>query len=81
MRWLFIGLIYLYRGTLRFILPPACRFTPSCSAYGLEAFRVHGAVRGVFLTTRRIGRCGPWCEGGHDPVPPLGSVKWWGALR
>lgn len=49
-----------------------CRFYPSCSAYGLEAVRTHGAVRGVWLTLRRLVRCHPWNPGGVDPVPPRG---------
>jgi len=81
MRWIFVGLIHLYRATFSLILPPSCRFTPSCSAYGLAAFQQHGAWRGFFLTARRIGRCGPWCAGGHDPVPERGTVTWLGGVR
>ena len=51
--------------------PPVCRFTPSCSAYGVTAVERHGALRGGWLTTRRLLRCGPWHPGGHDPVPPV----------
>ena len=46
-----------------------CRFHPSCSAYALEALKVHGTIRGSLLSLRRITRCHPWCEGGLDPVP------------
>ncbi len=46
-----------------------CRFTPSCSAYGLEAIRTHGATKGSWLALRRICRCHPWGGCGHDPVP------------
>jgi putative membrane protein insertion efficiency factor len=51
--------------------PPVCRFTPSCSAYAVTAIERHGALRGGWLTARRLVRCGPWHPGGHDPAPPL----------
>jgi uncharacterized protein len=51
-------------------LTPRCRFHPSCSAYALEALERHGAVRGLWLALRRLGRCHPWGGGGLDPVPP-----------
>lgn len=49
---------------------PACRFQPSCSAYAVDAYAVHGLVRGTGLTVWRLLRCGPWHPGGADPVPP-----------
>lgn len=52
------------------LLGPVCRFYPSCSCYGFEAIRVHGAARGTWLTSRRLLRCHPWNPGGVDPVPP-----------
>jgi len=56
--------------TLLFGPTGGCRFTPTCSQYALEAVRRHGAVAGGWLATKRICRCHPWGEGGHDPVPP-----------
>ncbi len=64
-----LGLIHFYRLALSPILPPACRFEPSCSRYALEAIRLHGAWRGAWLALRRIARCHPFCLGGFDPVP------------
>lgn len=49
--------------------PSPCRFTPTCSAYAIEAIETHGALRGVALATRRLGRCHPWGRYGFDPVP------------
>ena len=65
----FILLVRGYQLTLSRILPPSCRFTPSCSAYAVAALRKYGALRGVWLTLRRIARCHPWNDGGYDPVP------------
>jgi len=63
------GLVRLYRAALRPVLPPACRFTPSCSEFALEALARHGAIRGGWLVVRRIVRCHPWGGFGYDPVP------------
>ena len=52
--------------------PPACRFHPVCSQYGMDALRVHGALKGTLLTTWRILRCNPLSRGGPDPVPAPG---------
>ncbi|MGO8885242.1 MAG: membrane protein insertion efficiency factor YidD [Streptosporangiaceae bacterium] len=70
-------LAVLIVGYQRFISPllgPHCRFYPSCSAYALEAVRVHGAVRGTWLAARRLSRCHPFHPGGLDPVPPARSA-------
>lgn len=69
MKYLLIGLIKLYRCTVSRIKPPCCRFWPTCSAYGLEAVKRHGAVKGGYLTAARILRCNPFSSGGYDPVP------------
>jgi putative membrane protein insertion efficiency factor len=66
-----IGLIRLYRLTISPWMPPVCRFTPTCSAYALEAVERHGGVRGGWLAARRLMRCRPWGGSGYDPVPPL----------
>ena len=67
------ALIMLIRGYQRWVSPllgPRCRFYPSCSAYAVEALRLHGAVRGSALTAWRLLRCQPFHPGGFDPVPP-----------
>jgi hypothetical protein len=64
-----MGLVRLYRLLLSPSLGSACRFEPSCSQYALQALQQHGAAGGSYLTLRRLVRCHPWCDGGHDPVP------------
>ena len=65
--------IELYRALISPLMPPSCRFQPSCSAYALEAIRTHGPIKGVVLAARRLSRCHPipWLGGGSgfDPVP------------
>lgn len=69
MRRLLIALVRGYRLLLSPWLGSACRFTPTCSVYALQALEQHGAAAGSYLTARRLARCQPWCAGGHDPVP------------
>jgi len=64
-----IAFIRLYQWTLSPFLGQHCRFTPSCSAYAVEALQVHGAFKGAGLTIWRLLRCQPFAKGGHDPVP------------
>lgn len=61
--------IHIYQRYLSPLTPPACRFTPTCSQYALEALRKHGPLRGLYLAARRILRCHPWGGSGYDPVP------------
>ena len=69
-----IGPIRLYQYVISPVLPPSCRFTPSCSHYAIEAIKTHGPLKGSLLAVRRLSRCHPitWLGGSHgyDPVPP-----------
>jgi len=69
MRWLLVALVRLYQLLLSPLLPPSCRFSPTCSAYAIEALRTHGAFVGSWLAARRLLRCHPFHPGGYDPVP------------
>jgi putative membrane protein insertion efficiency factor len=62
-------LIYIYRYSLAYFLGGHCRFTPTCSAYALDALKEHGPFRGSMLAAKRVCRCNPWGGHGHDPVP------------
>jgi uncharacterized protein len=66
---LLMGMVRAYRLLLSPWLGSSCRFEPTCSAYALQALALHGAAKGSYLTVHRLVRCGPWCSGGHDPVP------------
>ncbi len=71
-KWLtmpFIFLIRVYQYTISPFFPNSCRFTPTCSQYGIEAFRKYGVFKGFWLTLKRISRCHPWGGSGYDPVP------------
>ncbi|MDO4335125.1 MAG: membrane protein insertion efficiency factor YidD [Bacteroidales bacterium] len=66
---LLIGIIRFYQLAISPLTPPSCRFVPTCSEYGIEAIRKHGALKGGWLTLKRICRCHPWGGSGYDPVP------------
>jgi uncharacterized protein len=66
---LLMTVIRFYRRAISPFTPPACRFTPTCSAYAEEAIRVHGAGKGSWLAVRRLARCHPFGSSGFDPVP------------
>ena len=65
----FILIIKLYRSYISPLTPVSCRYTPSCSQYGLVAFEKYGLIKGFYLTIKRILSCHPWTKGGFDPVP------------
>ena len=64
-----ILLVRFYQVTFGALMPPVCRYTPSCSRYAVEALETHGALRGSWLTVRRLTRCNPWGGMGSDPGP------------
>jgi hypothetical protein len=64
-----VVLVRGYRYAVSPVLGMNCRFAPSCSEYAIEALQRHGALRGLWLTLRRVTRCHPWHPGGYDPVP------------
>ena len=70
-----IWLIKFYRKNISPNTPPTCKFTPTCSQYGLEAIERFGAFKGGFMTLWRILRCNPFSKGGYDPVPQKKSKK------
>lgn len=80
-QWILIAVVRGYQWTLSplksALLGPGarCRFTPSCSQYALEAVKRHGALRGAWWAIRRLLRCHPWGDCGHDPVPPAKPVN------
>ena len=71
MKFLFIYLLRGYKLLISPLLPPACRFYPTCSVYAVEAIERFGVLRGSYLAIKRLLRCHPWHPGGFDPVPEL----------
>ncbi len=65
----FIGLIKIYQLIISPWMGPSCRYTPTCSQYGIEALKKYGPLKGGWLTLKRLARCNPWGGHGHDPVP------------
>ncbi len=70
-----VGALRLYKRFISPVLPPACRFAPSCSEYAAEAIEKHGILRGGTLAVRRLVRCGPWHPGGYDAVPTRATLR------
>ncbi|MGL4455341.1 MAG: membrane protein insertion efficiency factor YidD [Plesiomonas sp.] len=68
--WLMILFIKVYQWVISPLIGPRCRFQPTCSHYGIEALRRFGAVKGSWLTIKRVLKCHPLNLGGYDPVPP-----------
>ncbi len=75
MKVILLGLIRLYQSTLSRVLPPSCRFYPSCSQYSYQAIQRYGPWRGGWLAVKRISRCHPLNPGGYDPVPDLDTSQ------
>ncbi|MEI6124660.1 MAG: membrane protein insertion efficiency factor YidD [Bacteroidota bacterium] len=69
LQYIFIGIIKVYQYTLSPFLMPSCRYTPSCSVYGIEAIKKHGPFKGGWFTVKRVLSCNPWGGSGYDPVP------------
>ena len=69
MTYIALIIIRIYQKTISRVLPPSCRFEPSCSVYGYEAVEKYGVLKGGWMAIRRIGRCHPMNPGGYDPVP------------
>jgi putative membrane protein insertion efficiency factor len=70
-----VGLVRLYQLALSPVLPPTCRYTPTCSQYAVQALQRYGAVRGTVLAVWRVLRCNPWGSHGHDPPRWFGEPK------
>ena len=75
MKRLLISVLRFYKARISPALPPACRYTPTCSEYAIEAVERHGAGRGSLLAIRRVLSCNPLARGGYDPVPETGTTS------
>lgn len=70
-----IGVVRFYRMAISPWTPAACRYTPTCSAYAIEAIEKHGSMKGGWMALKRIGRCHPWGGSGFDPVPSAADLE------
>jgi len=68
MKWIAVHLLKFYKYVISPMLPPACRFTPTCSEYTVEAIGKYGFIKGAWLGVKRLSRCHPFSDGGYDPV-------------
>ncbi len=66
---LFISIIKMYQRFISPLFPSSCKFSPTCSRYGIEAINKYGAFKGMAMTIKRILRCNPFSKGGYDPIP------------
>ncbi|MDR1860222.1 MAG: membrane protein insertion efficiency factor YidD [Bacteroidales bacterium] len=64
-----LAMIWFYRHVISPLFPPSCRHVPTCSQYAIDAIKIHGPFRGVWMAIKRICRCTPWGTSGYDPVP------------
>jgi uncharacterized protein len=69
LNWIMIGLVKIYQYIISPLMPANCRYQPTCSAYAIEALKLHGPIKGGLLTLKRLGRCHPFAGFGFDPVP------------
>ena len=67
--YMLLAPVYFYKYCISPLIPAACRYTPTCSEYAVQALTKHGPLKGVWLTVKRIARCHPWGGSGYDPVP------------
>lgn len=75
MKKIFIGLVKLYQSLISPLLPPTCRYYPTCSTYMSDAIKMHGTILGIIMGTARILRCNPFVKGGVDPVPEFFTLR------
>lgn len=75
MKKIFIGLVKLYQSLISPLLPPTCRYYPTCSTYMIDAIKMYGAFLGIIMGVARILRCNPFVKGGVDPVPEFFTLR------